>query len=76
MKFYPYKMGGGKSFSHAEGGHKFWGSFFFFFLHSNEVLAILKGGGSKKFPLFCRPLPVINDQSLNNLNKANLERYA
>ena len=46
MKFYPYKMGGGKSFSHAEGGHKFWGSFFF--LHSNEVLAILKGGGEQK----------------------------
>ena len=22
VKFYPYKKGGGKSFSHAEGGHK------------------------------------------------------
>ena len=29
VKFYPYKKGGGKSFSHAEGGHKkFWGSFY------------------------------------------------
>ena len=30
MKFYPYEKGGGggKSFSHAKGGHtKFWGSF-------------------------------------------------
>ena len=28
MKFYPYEKGeGGKSFSHAEGGHtRFWGS--------------------------------------------------
>ena len=31
MKFYPYEKGGGKSFSHAEGGggHKrFWPSFY------------------------------------------------
>ena len=30
MKFYPYeKGGGGKGFSHAEGGQKkFWGSFY------------------------------------------------
>ena len=29
VKFYPYEKGGGKSFSHAEGGHKkFWGSFY------------------------------------------------
>ena len=29
MKFYPYEKGGGKSFSHAEGGQKkFWGSFY------------------------------------------------
>ena len=29
VKFYPYEKGGGKSFSHAEGGHKkFRGSFF------------------------------------------------
>ena len=30
MKFYPYEKGGGKSFSHAEGGEhkKFWGSFY------------------------------------------------
>ena len=28
VKFYPYKKRGGKSFSHAKGGHKrFWGSF-------------------------------------------------
>ena len=29
VKFYPYEMVGGKSFSQAEGGHKkFWGSFY------------------------------------------------
>ena len=30
MKFYPYEKGGGKSFSHTEGGghNKFWGSFY------------------------------------------------
>ena len=28
VKFYPYEKGGGKSFSHTEGGHKFWGSFY------------------------------------------------
>ena len=29
MKLYPYKKGGGKRFSHAEGGHKkVWGSFY------------------------------------------------
>ena len=31
MKFYLYEKGGGKSFSHAEGGgghKKFWGSFY------------------------------------------------
>ena len=31
MKFYPYEKGGGKGFSHAEGGggaQRFWGSFF------------------------------------------------
>ena len=29
VKFYPYEKGGGKSSSHAKGGHnKFWGSFY------------------------------------------------
>ena len=32
VKFYPHEKGGGKSFSHAEGGgggqKKFWGSFY------------------------------------------------
>ena len=49
MKFYPYeKGGGGKSFSHAKGGwhKKFWGSF--------SAVAIFKGGGHKKCPLFKR----------------------
>ena len=28
VKFYPYEKGGGKSFSHAEGGHKKFGVVF------------------------------------------------
>ena len=49
MKSYSYEKGGGggKSLSHAEGGHnKFWGRFY---MVVSKVLAILKG---RKFPLF------------------------
>ena len=47
MKFYPYENGGcGKSFSNAEGrAQKVWGTFYVF----AKVLAILKGGGRKRF---------------------------
>ena len=45
MKFTPTKRGSRKSFRHAEGGgrKKFWGSL------NAVVLAILKGGGEKRF---------------------------
>ena len=53
MKFYPCKKGGGgggKSVSHAEGGHKtFWGGFC-----AVLEVAVLEGGGREKFPLFKR----------------------
>ena len=46
MKFYPYeKGGGGKSFSHAEGGgqKKFWGSFYAVALSFSHII-----GGARK----------------------------
>ena len=47
MKFYPYKKrGGGRSFSHAEGGGGT-NSFGVVIMRKLEVLAILKGGAQK-----------------------------
>ena len=54
MKFYPYKRGGGgvagQSFSHAEGGGGGTTSFEVVLTWELKALAIVKGGGGKKFP--------------------------
>ena len=51
MKFYPYKKGGGKSFSHAEGGGGGRGttSFEVVLTQELEVLAKVMGGGDASF---------------------------
>ena len=50
MKFYPYEKGGGKSFSHAEGGgaQQFWDSFYAVACSFSHIEA---KEGRKKFPL-------------------------
>ena len=51
MKFYTYKKrGGGKRFSHAEGGAQ--KGFEVVLTRELEVLAIVMGGGRKRFPPF------------------------
>ena len=56
MKFDRYEKGGGKCFSHAEGGHKkFWGCFYVVacsFSHTEGKVSFFKrGGGAKSFTL-------------------------
>ena len=89
----PLRRGGRKSFCYAEGGHKFWGSFYvvalsFSHIEGEEgggarsfdtlkegmqkVLPCLEGGGGAKcfgpaiFPFLSPPLPIINDQFIND----------
>ena len=47
MKFYPYKNGGPKKFSHAEGGHQ---KKEVVLTQELEVLAMVMWGGGKRFP--------------------------